>query len=256
MQHFPAREKSVDEKAMQHYLCQCCKSRCSWNVSLDKCIEAHRFFAHMSQLESRRWLKDRLVASSVVRDGHRLCSLLFGNNSVCNQGFKLLYGISNNKFAQALKDADFPYTLPTHGNLGHFNRESITVQEHIYTWIGNFIAACGDQDPSTDHIHFPCYISGHSMYEMYEHDCSIHNMELETVPSESAFFAVLNNRFPNVRFLKKTRLGRCDFCLSIPLRRKQISTEADRNAFQIACQQHHDIYLIYVTFIYFFYHIV
>ena len=238
----PKKELSVDEHASRDYMRQCCKSRCSWLIALDECIKAHIFFSHLSQAESRNWLKERILASSTSTNGRRECNLIFVDRHVCNQAFKLLYGISNNKFSQALHDCQFPHTLPVHGNTGRTNRANISAQQHIFNWISEFIDSCGDRDPASDHIHFPCYISQHGMYSMYKHDCATHLVALRSIPSQTAFNKVMDSRFPNIRFLKKTRLGRCDFCLSIPLRRQQITSQADREAFREACRLHHQLH--------------
>jgi hypothetical protein len=53
----PRKEVSITERALQNYTKQCCKEQCSWQIPLDDCIKAHRFFSHLPHPESRNWLK-------------------------------------------------------------------------------------------------------------------------------------------------------------------------------------------------------
>jgi hypothetical protein len=45
-----------------------------------------------------------------------------------------------------------------------------------------------------------------------------------------------------VKFLKQTILGRCDFCMSIPMQKSKITSELDKQVFLEACSQHRELH--------------
>ena len=65
---------------------------------------------------------------------------------------------------------------------------------------------------------------------------------LSSLPSPSAFFTVLEDKFKHVKFLRKTVLGRCDFCLSIPLQKQKITNDAELDAFKETCRLHYELH--------------
>jgi hypothetical protein len=151
----PARSKSVKEKAMKHYMLGCCKSSCLWTFSLQSCIQYHQFIASKTQVESKSWLRSKLAAGRLVTNGSESIQILVEGHNICRTAFKLLYGISNNKFYAAMKDFDNPVSIVTHGNLGNRNASNETAKENMYNWVMDFIAEAGDCDPTNTTIHIP-----------------------------------------------------------------------------------------------------
>ena len=82
------------------------------------------------------------------------------------------------------------------------------------------------------------YISRTALYEMYTNEWTMKKLRLSELPSRSSFMNVLDKYHNNVHFLRKTVLGRCDFCMSIPTRKAEITNDHDLATFHEAIQQH------------------
>jgi hypothetical protein len=189
----------------------------------------------MTQQESCTWLKHTLENSRIVSNGKQTVRLAVSGKEICNAAFKLLYGISNNKYATAMKSANIPHTIPVHGNIGNKHHSKFTSKQSMFNWITDFVEECGDAHPTDGTIYVPKYIAKTALYSMYKDDWRKSNLSLASIPSAGSFFTTLEEQFSHVKFLRKTLLGRCDFCMSIPLKKKSITNEAEALAFKAAC---------------------
>jgi hypothetical protein len=77
---------------------------------------------------------------------------------------------------------------------------------------------------------------------MYKEHCLGQKQLLSSIPSSTAFYTVLEEKFSHIKFLKQTILGRCDFCLSIPDQKKNITNEVELEAFKEACRLHYQLH--------------
>ena len=223
------------EKAQKNFHLPCCANNCKDNLSFEECLSAHKFFASMSVIRSREWLRDTIVASSL---DNNVVQLIFHKQHVCQQAFKQLHGISNNKYSLAKHDAERPYTLITHGNIGNKNAEQPQRSSTIRTWMDQFLQENGDVDPVSGKIHVPSYINKHDLYETFV-KLQSHSGE---VPSKTCFFGHIKRIYPHLRFIKHTRLGCCDFCLSYAEKRNAITDQQAKVDFQEAVKQHHTLH--------------
>jgi hypothetical protein len=123
-----------------------------------------------------------------------------------------MYGFSNNKYSQALKDAATPETLLTHGNINNHNAEQPTKKSLIHIWLEEFLHTNGDIDPKSGNIHIPAYITRKELFQLFQQDSLIIHPS-SSLPSKSSFFDYFKQHYDHVRFLKHTRLGRCTFCM-------------------------------------------
>lgn len=193
-------------------------------------------------MESKTWLKQRLESSITVHKEKSSLVLLVSGKHVCNAAFKLLYGLSNNKFAAAQKDSVIPHSIPVHGNINNNNRSNFTAKQHVFNWIQDFVEECGDVHPTESTIYVPKYIAKTALYSAYKSSWEADNQPVNSLPSSSMFYTVLETKFAHVKFLKKTLLRRCDFCMSIPLKKKAITNEEETLAFKAACKAHYQLH--------------
>jgi hypothetical protein len=79
----------------------------------------------------------------------------------------------------------------------------------------------------------------------------VNKMSVSSLPSKSVFVKMFFEHFEHVKFLKKTTLGRCDFCMSIPVQKQKITNDLELQAFKEACKQHQELHtrerLLYIN---------
>lgn len=125
-----------------------------------------------------------------------------------------------------------------HGNVLNNNAEHPSYHLMLSSWIDNFLALNGDQDPTTNNIHVPSYYTAKSLYELFTED----HKQVETTPSLSTFTSFLHVHYAHVHFLKHTRLGRCRFCMEFQEKKKQVHSEQELEDLKAAAQQHHALH--------------
>ena len=112
----------------------------------------------------------------------------------------------------------------------------------MFNWIQDFVEECGNAHPTEATVYIPKYIAKTTLYSMYKSSWEADKMPIGSLPSSSMFYTVLEDQFSHVKFLRKTLLGRCDFCMSIPLKKKSITNEEEALAFKAACQAHYQLH--------------
>jgi hypothetical protein len=236
-----SEEKNVTEKVMKHYVIEYCKGkRCTWNLTLNDFIATPTFYSAKSANESHEWLKQKIV-DNTSKEGDRMeIQMKWRGKSICCQAFKLIYGISNNKWTRAQRESSNPFAITVHGNTGRSVERGMTAKQSVYNWIHEFIEANGDHDPTHNLIHIPSYIYRNSLYDMYISD--MNNSTILNPPSSTTFFNIMDKYFSNLIFLRKTRLRRCDFCMNMNIAKKRIQNETDLEAFKLACKRHHELH--------------
>lgn len=212
---------------------------CVGQFSFQQCLESHLWYSGQSQLSSRDWLHTVIQASTLV---HGPLHLLYRGVPVCQRAFKLLHGLSNNKFAQARKDAALPYTILTHGNLCNTNAEKPALHSQMHCWIEEYITANGDIDPVTSHVHIPAYVTHTSLYELFIADIVGAGVAPDHVASVSTFGTYMKSHFSHVHFLKHTRLGRCRFCMEYQERCHKLRTPQEIADLKEAARLHHELH--------------
>jgi hypothetical protein len=233
--HPPPKSDPV-ERAKHDYTQNCCADHCLWKFTLQQCVESHEWYMKQPTTWTRNWLKTVIIASS---DEANKVHLRFAGHPVCHTAFKHLYGLSNNKFSQALKDAQTPRTMITHGNICNHNAEKPGKKSLMHAWVDEFLNSSGDTDPISGHVHIPSYLTKDSLYEMFMEDCNLEGTPSSTIPSYASFFRYFDLHFSHVRFLKHTRLGRCTFCMEYQERRRKITNPQELVDFKEAAKQHH-----------------
>jgi len=236
----------MEQKSITAYVEGCCSKRCLWNVPLQQCIEARKWYKTQTALRSREWMKDIFV---VAKTTDNKLHLRFHQQDVCQTAFKKIYGISNNKFQAAQQEASTPFAIVAHGNLTNQNALRPKQSVMIHTWLDEFITNSTDQDPVSDKVYIPTYINHQELYEMFKTETLLqHSVDSITmdgmnlpdrIPSQATFFRYFNEHFSHVKFLKQTRLGRCTFCIEIGERRKKITSPQELADFKEAVKQHH-----------------
>ena len=145
--------------------------------------------------------------------------LHFFHKPVCTSAFKLLYGLSNNKYNHALQLSSTPLNQIMHGNVGNLNALQQPSKSQIHYWFTTFLWENGDFDPATGFTHVPAYCSQELLYEMF---CIDQNQTYFHIPSIRTFWDHIKSHFPHVKFLKQTRLGRCAFCMDVNHKKHQV----------------------------------
>ena len=179
--------------------------------SFQQCLDAHVWYKSQDQLTTLTWLCSVIAASNNI---HNHYFLHFNKFPVCCTAFKKLYGIFNSKFAHAKHLADSSSTtLLLHGNTGNLHAANTSHQVLAHTWCSNFINDNGDVDPATGNIHIPCYVTHDFLYEMFIDAHSSYSKK--QLPNKSSFLEYFRSHFPTVKFLKRTHLGQCTFCVTL-----------------------------------------
>lgn len=209
---------------------------------MQQVIEYHQFYAKKTNTESTLWLKNLLSSSQKKSETSEILHITVDKKPLCQTAFKLLYGISNNKYYAALHAVDTPDTIPIHGNINNQHALKQTAREHMSNWLTSFVEKVGDKSPTDYTIYIPKYIPKTSLYTMYEQEWHTNKQKAAELPSPSSFLNIFNHNFDHVKFLKQTILGRCDFCMSIPMQKSKITSELDKLVFMQACMTHREIY--------------
>ena len=205
------------------------------------CIDNHQFFLKMSQVESKQWLTRTLGVFKETTINNDL-QLFIDKKSICQAGYKQMYGISNKKFYAALNPGHTSQALIVHGNTNNQNALNLTARASMCSWITKFVTEIGEPHPTNNKIYMPKYIFQISLYLMYKNEWIVAGHNTADLPSEKSFRNTVDHYFDHVQFLKKTMLGRCDFCMSIGERKKQLRNELEIQEFKEACAQHRELY--------------
>ena len=83
---------------------------------MQQCIDFHELIAAKSPAESKLWLKQKITSCTLGEGTQKVTHMVVNNKHVCSTGFKLLYGISNNKYYGACKKSEQPEVIPLHSN--------------------------------------------------------------------------------------------------------------------------------------------
>jgi len=202
--------------AHKHFLQTCCSKCCMASLSFEDVLDSHIWYHGLSQADSLEWLRTALVAT---RDDSGHSQLRFRGALICHRGYKLVYGFSNNKFSHALRLAEHPYMPYIHGNVANLNASNDQAHMLTHYWFMNFIQTNGDRDPASNNIHIPDYVSKELLYTLFIEEQKEEGL---LVPKERSFQEYIRTHFPNVKFLKHTRLGRCTFCMDIAHKKHQV----------------------------------
>ena len=100
----------------------------------------------------------------------------------------------------------------------------------------------GDVHPENGNLYIPRYIHRNSLYQMYKNHHITLNLPSDKIPSDMSFYRTLDNNFQHVKFLRDTVLGRCDFCMSIPNLKKDVSNESQLKALSDVISAHHELH--------------
>ena len=123
--------KTSLEKCISHYTQQCCTKKCLWNFTLQQAIDYHQFYAKKSSAESSHWLTNLLAAAYNKNENSDVIQLVVDKRCLCQTAFKLLYGISNNKYYWALQASNTPEVLQVHKNVNNQNAVKQTAHKHM-----------------------------------------------------------------------------------------------------------------------------
>ena len=127
---------------------------------------------------------------------------------VCTEAFKKLYGFTRHQVIKAKSLSKKGLHYPTHGNTGTI-RHSIRY-ESCKTWLSKYFTAICDTFENTVK-EVPIYVNKNLIYADMIDELKL-NMR-DFTPSQ--FYQLLIKDFQNIKFPKKTRLGRCDTCLEL-----------------------------------------
>lgn len=158
---------------------------------------------------------------------------------ICELALCRLFGFSESKLKSAKeRDANM---IVIHGNVGNQNAAKTAMQENLHNWLSQFFEEFGDQMPNSEGIHMPSYCSKNRLYLSYKDDAEFKKLSKRNIASESTFRAYIKSNFPLVKFPRKTRLARCNFCTSINSKRLKCSTDEERNILQKEIDTHLEI---------------
>jgi len=158
-------------------------------IPLQRCIEARTWYKEQTAIRSREWLKD-IIAVSKATDNK--VHLRFQQSDVCQTEFKKIYGISNNKFQAAQKDAVTLFVMITHGNLTKQNALCPKQSALIQTWMNEFVANSTDQDPVSSKVYIPTYINQQELYTMFKTEITLqYSTSLTEIDGEKSKFLTM-----------------------------------------------------------------
>ena len=184
-------ESLLRDKTVKHFGATCCQNQCMHQFTFNDCYSAHIWYHNQPQLCSLGWLHT-VLASSIDEHGH--VSLRFQHKQVCTTAFKLLYGLSNNKYKHALELCNNPLTQIIHGNIGNLNALQHPQHALMHYWILDFLQNNGDYDPASGAVHVPSYVTQESLYDLFRCDNTPSTVPL---PSDTTFFEYIHAHFPD-----------------------------------------------------------
>ena len=237
------KQRSLDpvyDKCMEDYMLGCCEKKCLWDFGFNSVVSYHTWYAQKSQEEALDWLAAACMNWWIpLPDGSSAIQARIAGNTLCELGLCRLYGFSTSKL-QAAKEKD-PTSSPLSRHVSNQNAAQTTMQDNIYTWCKEFFDAFGDQLPNSPQVHMPSFCTIKSLYTTYVSDMNASKMPPRAIGSESSFRNFIDKHFQHVRFPRKTRLGRCDFCTSIHARRMRCTTEEEKNQLSKEIELHQEI---------------
>ena len=243
--HAKERKKldELRERTWKDYSYGCCKQECMWDFTFKQCFGLHKFYCSKTTLEASSWLST-VMSSSLVENEFGTTSILHVHGKpVCQKAFKLLHGISNNKWNSVANNRD-ANRFPIHANTGNQNAVRTTTRVVLRTWLDEYIRSAGCANPAKDEIHLPVYLNKARLHEEFCSHWKDKQLSKESAPSLNTFRNFLSTEYAHVKFLKQTRLGRCTFCLSIPDLKKECSNDVDQASLAEAITQHSNLHRI------------
>lgn len=134
--------------------------------------------------------------------------------SVCPKAFCVFWGISDYfyyKYKPGVING-FPMN-EVHGN--SLRTYSSGMRDLILGWVSNALLICADSDPASTIRYLPTGVTRTDLYDgFYKDICSLY-LDDSMIPSESYFRHILKTFYPDVKIVRKNRLGVCDVCVGI-----------------------------------------
>ena len=225
------KQRSLDpvfDKCMEDYVLGCCDKHCLWDFSFNLVLSNHVWYSNQSEADSLHWLSG--LCSSWWYPDMELGKVLrpkYNGQVLCEIALCRFYGFSLTKLESA-KNTD-----PTYISLSPLTNNQNAVktanQNNMFCWLKQFFEDFGDHMPNSDQIHMPSYCSRKRLYATYEAEMLRSGIRKRSIGSESTFIKFMKKEFTNIRFPRKTRLARCNFCTSINSRRLKCTTEDERS---------------------------
>lgn len=224
--------KSTDDKlvgmedaAMKNYSFKCCTQLCLWHIPFLIILKLHQWAKKQSHHELTVFINQKTKGNNNIQvEGYQ----------VCIKGFMHAYGISNNKYYRALRLPE--RTIPVHGNTGSGLRNIETLStkrtqdESTIAWLSNYFNGIACSSPTEEgELHLPSYINRESMFTCYKNDMLEKNISAVEISSTDKFNKIISAHFSHVKFLKKTRLGRCSFALPSLQGKQTAPTDRKKN---------------------------
>jgi hypothetical protein len=227
----------VFDKVAQDYLIQCCTSRCTWEFPLNTVISFHTWYNNMPERQALEWLSNMCVTWWIPSvQGGMILQPRVHSHIVCEEALCKLYGFSKAKL-NAAKTKNPSFSGISEASLNQHAAKSV-MQDNMFMWLTDFFESFGDHMPNSDQIHMPTYCTKRRLYVTYCEEMINNNTPRRNIGSETSFRDFINSKFSNVRFPRKTRLARCDFCTSINSRRLKCQTEEQKKLLKDEIQLH------------------
>ena len=204
---------------------------------MNKLVSYHVWYQNKSQNDQTEWLTSACSQWwDLSLDGASMLCPRIEGTKVCVNCICQMYGFSKSKLESCMKRD--PSTVVMHGNIGNKNAAKPKVQDAMFSWLTDFFDALGDRMPDNETIHMPAFLSILQLHDTYSEDMKQKGVADSRIASVKTFSNFIAEHFANIRFPRRTRLGRCDFCTSIQGRRLKCHSEAESAALKAEIAAH------------------
>lgn len=208
----------------------CCSRRCLENLTFAELREHRQEYSLKTETERLQWLLDYVNGHTTE---NRVRYVLLGKQC-CRTAFRKAYGFSLKKLQRACNLRKLQAFTVVHGNKG-FPR--VKKSMFAVVWLKSYIEFMGDHMPNSNEIFLPIYIRVTDLYRSF-----IRDTPSDQHVSFHTFCIVWAKHFRHVKIPKNTRLGKCDYCTKLKMRRYKVKCRAEREEVEQEMKEHTELH--------------
>ncbi|MBT9138491.1 MAG: hypothetical protein DDT31_01056 [Syntrophomonadaceae bacterium] len=195
------RRKSIEALDLN-----CCSADCCWEFSKNAIIGHRQEYQDLDYQNRQKKLMDTIETSFHLNPKSNKGWYIFKGQEICTTAFSIIFGVSRYEIDKARKLLAKDQGPQVHGNSGLSHKGAI--HHKCRQWLADYFVSLCDTYTSQEFT-CPIYVTKRMIHLDMLEELDLKEFEF----SAPRFYSMLKLDFKNVKFPKRTKLGRCDECL-------------------------------------------